>query len=224
MIPLPAVAAQLRASVARGLRRRAAGPRGLALAALLLLAALGLVAPVSRAALRECRAQSHAAEETTEYELKAMFLLHFASRYVKWPETASEAADSPLYVGVLGKDPFGKHLDRALRGKLVGEHPIVVRRFDSIDQVAPCHLLFVPESQEKHLAKLRESHLGKPVLIVAESIAAAQRGAHIGVYMERSKGRFAICPEAAKQSKLEISSELLKLAKIVEYDPLEEHR
>ena len=155
-------------------------------------------------------------QEPTEYDLKAIFLQRFATPYVKWPETAFEDQTSPFVVAVLGKNPFGKNLDRLFQTTKVGEHPCKVVYYESVADLKPCHMLFVTQAHEKDLKKIGEFRKDKPILIVAESIAAAQTGAHIGFYMDKSRLRFAINPTEAKAVKLEISSELLKLAKIVE--------
>lgn len=166
------------------------------------------------------RAQQ-AAQESTEYVVKAAAINHFVTRYVKWPESAYKTKTDPFVVAVLGKDPFGKSLAEALKGKSVGEHPIKLVNFASSAELEHCQLIFVPVAGEKQLPKLLEFYKDKHVLIVAESTAAvAQGGAHIATNIENAKLRLSINPAAAKRAKLELSSELLKLARIVP-DPAE---
>lgn len=153
--------------------------------------------------------------QVDEYALKSAFLYNFA-RYTKWPDAAFKDAEAPIAIGILGKDPFGTTLDKALEGKTVGKRKFVVQRFVSIDELTPVHVLFVASSEEKQVEKLRSNYADKPVMLVAESLAAAEQGAQIGFFFERSKVRFAINTTAMKAARLEASSELLKLAKIVE--------
>jgi hypothetical protein len=155
------------------------------------------------------------AATSNEYAIKAAYIHNFA-RYVKWPDIAFKDADAPLYIAVLGQDPFGKVLDDTFKGKTSGTHPIEIKRFESMETLGDCHLLFVPSSEEKNLARLRESTKEKPILLVADSLSSAENGAHVGFYLEKSKVRFAINTESLKTSKLEASSELLKLARILE--------
>src|SRR5436305_844080 len=56
-----------------------------------------------------CQAQ----QPSTEYAVKAAFVLNFA-KFTEWPATAFSTAQSPMEVCVLGKDPFGKILDDVL--------------------------------------------------------------------------------------------------------------
>src|SRR5450432_1916809 len=46
-----------------------------------------------------------------EYNVKAVSLYAFG-RYVTWPETAFQTADSPFVIGVLGDNPFGDALEQ----------------------------------------------------------------------------------------------------------------
>src|SRR5437879_2102772 len=48
-----------------------------------------------------------------EYDLKAAYLCKFAL-FVKWPTNAFLDAKTPITIGVLGSDPFGKSLAEAV--------------------------------------------------------------------------------------------------------------
>lgn len=149
-----------------------------------------------------------------EYSVKAAFVHKFA-RYVQWPAEAFDGTDAPLIVGVLGKHPFDKKLELALEDKRVGRHPLVLVHFATRAALGPCHLLVVPREEEAQLDAILERYADRPVLMVTDSLAGARRGAHVGFYLEKSKVRFAINDEAAKRDQLAVSSELLKLAKLV---------
>src|SRR5690348_2486339 len=60
-----------------------------------------------------------------EYPIKAAFIYNFA-QFVEWPSGAFADAKAPLAIGILGQDPFDGALDRAVSGKTVGGHPMVV--------------------------------------------------------------------------------------------------
>ena len=158
-------------------------------------------------------------QKRSEYEVKAASIHHFVTRYVKWPEATFKEKDAAFVVAVLGKDPFGKLLAEALKDKVVGEHPIKLVNFESLEKLEACQLLYVPATSEKLLPKVREFCAGKPIMLVVESIAELERGAQIGLPIENSKMRIAINLAAVKRAKLELSSELLKLAKLVEDKP-----
>ncbi len=56
---------------------------------------------------------------------------------------------------------------------------------------------------------------GGAVLTIGNTLGFAQRGVIINFYLEDQKVRFEINVDAAKREKLTISSQLLKLARIV---------
>lgn len=200
--------------VAKPLRRRAV--RGaLWIAVWITVLALLASSDLPGAAHARTSLPQAARTDPTEYEVKAVCLQRISTPYVKWPDAAFESKTAPFVVTVLGKDPFGKVLDEVFKDKKVGEHPVKLVRCSSVDELEPCRMLFVTKSQEKHLEKIKAACKDKYTLVVAESISAAENGAHIGVYLEDAHLRFAINSAAAKQAKLEISSELLKLAKLV---------
>ena len=63
----------------------------------------------------------------SEYEVKAAWLLNFA-RFVNWPTNAFQSPESPIVVGIAGKDPFGRLLEKAFAGKTVKGRSLVVKR------------------------------------------------------------------------------------------------
>lgn len=180
-----------------------------------------LVAALALCAFSSMRsAPSHAAwtpvdvETSDEFTVKAAFLYNFAL-YVKWPKDAFPEEKAPLVVAVFGHDPFGRTLDDALRGKTANDHPIQLVRIETLKDLRPCHMLYVPDEDRAQLAKLVEYYGDAPTLIVGESIDFAKAGGVIGFFSENRKTRFAINTSAVKRQHLDVSSQLLKLAKLV---------
>jgi hypothetical protein len=153
----------------------------------------------------------------SEYELKAAFLFNF-TKYVKWPERAFADEHSPIVIAVVGTDPFGHALDDVVREKSVGGRKFDVRRFKTVDDLDACHLLFVAPSESARLSKIREHYTGEATLLVGDTDHFAGRGGAIGFYIEDKKIRFEINTDATKRATLDLSSQLLKLARIVKDD------
>ena len=150
----------------------------------------------------------------TEYEVKAAFLYNFA-RFVEWPPAAMGAPNQPFIVAVLGDDPFGATLDRTLSGKTLEARPIVVRRVDSLDEAARANILFVATSERAQVRHVVRTLSGTHVLTVGEMSGFAEHGGMIGFRTERQRVRFDINVGQASRAGLKISSQLLKLARIV---------
>lgn len=153
-------------------------------------------------------------DRAKEYELKAAFLYHFA-KYTTWPEGCFATEESPLVIAVVGKDPFGAHLD-ALAGKKVAAHPIRIKRLADPEVVEGVHILFLGELEDEARTKLLERCAERPLLVVGDEKELAEKGAQIAFYLEEAKLRFAVSTKAVERARLALGSQLLKLADIVE--------
>lgn len=153
------------------------------------------------------------AEAPREYQLKAAFIYNFV-QFVDWPSGAFPDRTAPFVLATVGDDPFQGALDRAVSGKAVGGHALVVRHFARGPDVKGCQLLFVPEGQEEQFAAALQKLASAPVLTVGETEGFARQGGMIRFYEEDNRLRFEINPAAAQKVGLRISSRLLKLARI----------
>ena len=149
-----------------------------------------------------------------EYEVKAAFLYNF-TKYVEWPVPAFRESGDSLVICVLGRDPFGSILDETLRGESVHAKKLAIRRLARVDEAAGCHVLFVSSSEERDVARILKAIEVTSVLTVGEVEGFAERGGIVNLRKEQNKVRFDINVEAAERSGLKISSQLLKLGKIV---------
>jgi hypothetical protein len=154
------------------------------------------------------------ADGVDEYQLKAAFVGKFV-KYVTWPVERLRESDAPLVVGVLGQDPFGDKLEAAFRNRKPDERPVLVRRFAGLDDLAEAHVLFVPERETPRLAEVLRAVKDVGMLLIGESDGFAARGGVINFYLEGDRLRFEINTESAKRQRLKVSSDLLKLARIV---------
>lgn len=142
--------------------------------------------------------------------VKAGYLSKFPP-FAAWPETAFEGASSPFRLCVAGVDPFGPVLDRATRGRRVGEHPVVVVRLPTVAKGADCHMLFVSASRAQTPRQMLAAVAGRPVLTVADDRLDAPE-AMIQFVIAEGRVRFIIRAEAAQAEGLALSSKLLALS------------
>ncbi len=167
-------------------------------------------------ALALCHA-SLLAQVYNEPEVKAAFLYHFTS-YVQYPASAFENSSSPYVIGILGKTDVAKALQEAIRGKTAMGRQIVVKQVVPGQELRMCHMLFVADSEARHLPKILDILGDAPVLTVGESAGFAGKGGIIGFFVEQNRLRFEVNLEAARRANLNISSKLLSLARIVKGD------
>ena len=152
---------------------------------------------------------------TREYQLKAVFIFNF-TQFVEWPTNSFSNSQSPLIIGILGKDPFGNHLEEALNNEKINGHALVAHRYNSIEEIEKdCHLLYINLTENTKNEKAITSLKGLSILTVSDHPDFLKQGGMIRFYTKDNKINLQINPEAAKSANLTISSKLLRLAEIV---------
>lgn len=155
------------------------------------------------------------ADLPTEYQVKAAYLYNFA-RFVEWPPASLPAAGKTFVVAVLGVDPFGGALDATLAGKQIMQRDLTVRRVARVEDAAGAQIVFISSSESPRLTHVLSALAGHGVLTVSDMDDFARQGGIIGFRMEQRKVRFDINPRQAARARLKISSQLLRLAQVVE--------
>ncbi len=157
-------------------------------------------------------------EPSNEYKIKAVFLFNF-SQYVEWPLDVLPDDDSPFVIGILGKDPFGSYLDVAVKNERVKRHPLVIRRFNRVEEIAACHILYIIPADKDEIKTILDRLTSRHILTVSDASNFARLGGMIRLYTEANKTRIRINLGAVKKEELVCSSKLLRLADIVESQP-----
>lgn len=151
---------------------------------------------------------------TKEYQVKAAFLYNF-TKFVEWPEEKFAATNSPLVIGVLGKNPFGTALAETVRDRKVNGHGIEVRQIDTVAEIKGLHVLFVSAGETQRFEGLAAALKEGSVLGVGESEAFLKECGALRFALEDDKVRFDIDMNCAERAKLKISAQLQKLARTV---------
>lgn len=152
-----------------------------------------------------------------EYRVKAAFIANFL-RYIEWPAQTQAGEAHPLRVGILGDDPFEGGLEQALAGRSINGKHVIVERIERIDGLNKkvFQVLFVSRSEEHRFQEIFSETCDRPVLTIGDGSLFTAAGGIIGFYEENRKIRFEINRSCADRGSLKISSQLLKLAKIVD--------
>ena len=187
------------------------------LLAALLCGWLCAATPLARAQLVASAAQIPAAAERApvdERAMKAAYLYNFAV-FTQWPKLSSTA----FQFCVLGVSAVDEEL-RRLQGRPVQNGlPLVVRNVVPGDDLEPCQLLYVDESQRRQFAATLGRLNGYPVLTVTDAEGLAEQGAMIEVRRQGNRLAFDVNLPAARRVKLDFSARLLKLASYVATKP-----
>jgi len=149
-----------------------------------------------------------------EYQLKAAFLFNFA-QFVDWPSTAYASDKATFRIGVLGDNPFGTSLSHTISGESIKAHKMEVVTGGSLEELKGCQMIFISKSERGQIDDILGKLDSGPVLTVSEMDGFAQKGGMINFFLDGSKVRFEVNPDAAKKCGLKISSQVLSLGKLV---------
>jgi hypothetical protein len=157
------------------------------------------------------------AQSAQEYAIKASFVAKFVA-FVKWPpprEKTDPLNRDEFTVTVFGANPFHAELESALRSAGPRERPIRLRTVKDVKELAGSKLIFIGQTERKRVAEVVAWAESNGALTVGDGDGYAGQGVIINFYLSGSKVRFEINPAAAERSGFQISSLLLKVARIV---------
>ncbi len=180
-----------------------AKPGQLTLAIAAVLAALLLAAPASLPARNGAGALAE--------KVKTAFLYKF-SKYVQWPDAGS----GEFRIAVVGDSPVTGYLQELAKERAAEDRKIKVELLHGAEEIRACHILFIAATEKTRLPEILKRAEGKNILTVADSKGLAARGVAINFVVVGGRLRFEINRRAAEGAGLQISSELLKLAILVD--------
>ena len=149
--------------------------------------------------------------QAPEHKVKAAFLYNFA-KLIEWPTNVFASPNTPVVLGVLGKDPFDQALNEIVAGRTVQGRPVRVVRFTSVEQITNCQVLYISESERRKLDAIFDALRGRPILTVGDMKGFESRGM-ITMVKSNASINLRINLEAARQARLQLSSRLIRLDK-----------
>ncbi len=169
-----------------------------------------------------------------EQLLKAAFVYNF-TKFVEWPEEKSMGQDRPFTIGVIGDRQFVKAFD-PIKHKKVKNRKILITYIagydtftispepesrqwqQSMEALKACQVVFLTNSDSvpnETLTHLIRALRDFPILTVGENTGFLDLGGMINFLVGGKKVHFEINDASAKQAKLRIRSQLLRLAQRV---------
>lgn len=151
-------------------------------------------------------------EENEEYNIKAAFIYKFTD-YIDWD---SLVPGDDFVIGVIGSSPITDQLNEIAKTKTVKDKKIVIRQFNKAAEIGPCHILFISQNTLLPLADILSKIPDKGTLTISEKEGYAKKGTAINFIEVDNKLKFEANPREINDAGLKASSQLLKLAIIVE--------
>jgi hypothetical protein len=123
-----------------------------------------------------------------------------------------DSSSTPFVICIVGKVNFGATLDSLIAKESIQGRKITTRRLSSINDAESCHIVFLAMSEESRLTKDLDALKDKPILTVSSLPGFLEHGGVIQFISQGNRVRFAVNLAAAAQSRIALSSELLKVA------------
>ena len=161
------------------------------------------------------------AEEERIHEVKAAFVLNIA-RFVSWPELSFAGDDDPVNLCLLEDEALlsatASIADRRVKGR-----PLAIRTLSEFGLVAGsfCHLFYIGKNNLEAFELAYRPKSGAAILTIvdltlAENTSSGQLPAVVSLVRKGEGVGLEVNPGLAKSQGLELSSQLLELARIVE--------
>lgn len=148
-----------------------------------------------------------------EYQLKAVFLFNF-TQFVEWPTTAFSTNESEMVIGIMGENPFDTYLEELVSGEKINGHPVVIRYFQSIEEITTCHILFIKIEDANKQAQIVSRLKKRNIVTVSETPEFPTYGGMIRFFTMDNKIKFQVNLEASKEANVILRSKLLRLAEV----------
>ncbi|MBN2425916.1 MAG: YfiR family protein [Calditrichaceae bacterium] len=152
------------------------------------------------------------AQTGSEAEIKAVFIYNF-TKYIQWEMPDSAAT---FKIGILNGAEVSAPLKEIAAKKMVNGRKIQIDHYSHIDQIDNCQILLISEAHKASLEQVLSAMENKNTLIIGESEGFAGKGAAIDFVLKNGQIKFQINRRAIKLSGLKVSSQLLKLALLIE--------
>lgn len=153
----------------------------------------------------------------SEQQVEAAFLVNFP-KYVDWPAEAVADPARPIVIAVVGDTVVADEVEKAIAGRTVNGRPLVLMRVRSGGAPGPCHILFVPEMEQRRSPSLLAAVEGS-VLTVGESDDFLDRGGIIRLARRGQSVTLEVNLDGAARAHIAVSSNLLRVASVVQGKP-----
>ncbi len=152
----------------------------------------------------------HAIAQNEEANLKAAFIYNF-TKYIDW----DLANQDEFIIGVIGSHPIIESLKEIAASKTVNDKKIVILYFSKPNDITFCNILFISSATPYSLASIL-SKTDKRTITVSEENGFAEQGTAFNFKIENDKLKFEANVKSIIATGLKASSQLLKLAEIVD--------
>jgi len=155
---------------------------------------------------------AQAQTEAEELNLKAAFIYNF-TRFIEWDD---DIFPNEFVIGIIGSSKIDEPLEEIAQSHKAGNKEIKIKRYSSLEEVEKCNILFISKTAKISLSDVLAKGDLKKTLVIGEKENYAQWGAGINFVIVDKKLKFEVNKKSLSDAGLKVSSQLLKLAIIVD--------
>lgn len=150
-----------------------------------------------------------AAQHQPENEVKAVVVVNLLA-FIQWPQETL-ASEKEFRLCVPASAPLVAALGKLERRSIHGL-PLALKPFAGSDELRPCHAILAG-SHDAVMMRAVQATQGAPVLLIGDGAGALERGAMIGIDVDRGRVVFDVDLGALRKAHLSASSKLLRLVR-----------
>jgi hypothetical protein len=155
----------------------------------------------------------YSVSQVDEYTIKAALIEKFG-RFIEWP---TNSISDTFVVSVLGKNPFGRNMDKMAAKFKIKNKPVKVNYISAIKEIDGCQILFICKTEKDRIGDIISYVKNKPVLTVGDTDGFGIEGVHFNFYFNKEGyTHFEINPTILKEADLKVDIHLLEFGKMIE--------
>ena len=146
-----------------------------------------------------------------ESTLKAVFIYNF-TRYIDW---GNDTDNNDFVIGIIGTTPVENALAEIAKTSTVKNKKIVLKHFTKAEEIDYCQIIFISKNALLPLTEIL-AKTGKGTLTISEQAGFASQGTAFNFFPANDKIKFEANLKSIYSAGLKASSQLLKLATIID--------
>ncbi len=155
---------------------------------------------------------AHAQARVDEPTMKAV-AFEQVSRFIRWP--AGSTSENSFIIGLVGRNSVTERVKTLYEGRKIQDRTVEIRHITSPEDATTCQLVYIADTKNSILSRIRSAVAGLPVLTVSDLPDATESNALLNLYIQQDRLRFEINEKGFHLAGLEVDPLLLKVARIV---------
>ncbi len=153
--------------------------------------------------------------EAQEFKIKAAFIYQF-TKFVEWPMDQAGPKREQFIISVVGESPLFDLLKAVSTDRTVKGKRIEVFRAENAAGLKPSDIVVIGLVSAKESQDILKKAKGQSALTLSAQSPGTEAGVMIQFYLEDGRVRFQISRHAVETEGLKVSSQLTRLARMVD--------